>query len=80
MRASAASPWETTREDRYTGAHSRCQRRLKIGHIRRPKIGPLGTEGDEPQVVSFSFDLGVLRLGDEAEAESPSLRERQSSV
>jgi hypothetical protein len=44
------------------------------------KIGPLGTDGDEPQVVSFSFDLRVLFRGDEAEAESPELRERHSSV
>jgi hypothetical protein len=40
----------------------------------------LGTGGDEPQVVYFSFDLGVLFRGDEAEAESPELSERHSSV
>jgi hypothetical protein len=40
----------------------------------------LGTGGDERQVVCFSFDLGVLLGGDEAEAEAPLFKERQSSV
>lgn len=40
----------------------------------------LGTGGDEPQVVRFSLDFGVLFAGDEAEAESPGLSERQSSL
>lgn len=40
----------------------------------------LGTRGDEPHVVTFSFDLPLFRVGDEAEAEPPWLRVRQSSV
>jgi hypothetical protein len=40
----------------------------------------LGTGGDEPQGVWFSFDLEVLFRGEEAEPESPELRVRHSSV
>jgi hypothetical protein len=54
-----------------------CQRRLKIGHFRRLKTGPLSTRGDEPQIVCFSFDLDLSPSARrvEAEAEFPLRRD-----
>lgn len=54
---------------------------LRPGAVSTPAENrTLGTRGDKPQGVCLSFGFEDLCRGEEAEAESPGLRERHSSV